>query len=378
LIILIDKGGTRMNAKPIAAARAGRNVARFPTRFALLAAVAALLLAPVALNAADPEGSKPAAKSSAVTLEAIAGSAVKRVVLSEKAAERLGIETGKVGEAPVIRKQMVSGLITAAVDKLPEKKPSGGTFGRISQAGVAPVQTAAESAAAAKPGVGSANFGKVVAIAPATAIGFQKLGGVGSLGKAIAAPALLPAATLAGDSPDGAATAAAAPIPQSNAPIVGDAWVQVALSPGEWERLTKDKPAHLLALSTRNKLGNELLAQPSGMEPVEDAKRSMLMVYYVVPGKDHGLSMNSRVRVELPLAGNEEKQKVVPYSAVYYDGKGGAWVYVNTNPLTFERQRIAVERVAGDVAVLSDGPPVGTPIVTVGASLLYGAEIFGK
>jgi hypothetical protein len=104
----------------------------------------------------------------------------------------------------------------------------------------------------------------------------------------------------------------------------------------------------------------------------------MLMVYYIVPGKDHGLSMNSRVRVELPLAGNEDKQKIVPYSAVYYDGKGGAWVYVSTNPFTFERQRIAVARVAGEVAVLSDGPPIGTPIVTLGASLLYGAEIFGK
>jgi hypothetical protein len=37
-----------------------------------------------------------------------------------------------------------------------------------------------------------------------------------------------------------------------------------------------------------------------------------------------------------------------------------------------------VERVAGDLAVLSGGPPVGTPIVTVGAPLLFGTEIFGK
>jgi hypothetical protein len=37
-----------------------------------------------------------------------------------------------------------------------------------------------------------------------------------------------------------------------------------------------------------------------------------------------------------------------------------------------------VERVVGDLAVLSDGPPVGTPVVTVGAALLYGTEIFGK
>ena len=69
---------------------------------------------------------------------------------------------------------------------------------------------------------------------------------------------------------------------------------------------------------------------------------------------------------------------MVPYGAVYYDAKGAPWVYVNTAPLTFERRRIGVERIEGDVAVLSEGPPVGTPVVTVGAALLYGAEVFGK
>jgi hypothetical protein len=53
-------------------------------------------------------------------------------------------------------------------------------------------------------------------------------------------------------------------------------------------------------------------------------------------------------------------------------------VYVNTKPLVFERQRISVERIVGDLAVVSKGPDVGTPIVTVGAPLLYGAEVFGK
>ena len=34
--------------------------------------------------------------------------------------------------------------------------------------------------------------------------------------------------------------------------------------------------------------------------------------------------------------------------------------------------------VVGNLAVLSDGPAVGTSVVTVGASLLYGTEIYGK
>jgi hypothetical protein len=131
-------------------------------------------------------------------------------------------------------------------------------------------------------------------------------------------------------------------------------------------------------LAVSDKPFNELSAVPSGLQPVEDAKRSMLTLYYMVPGKDHGLTLNKRMRVELQQSGSDQRYKVVPYGAVYYDAKGATWAYVNTGPLTFERRPIGVERVVGDLAVLSDGPSVGTPVVVVGAPLLYGAEIFGK
>jgi len=160
-------------------------------------------------------------------------------------------------------------------------------------------------------------------------------------------------------------------------PVASSLWVFVALSPGEWRKVAKDKPALLLPLATRNGF-KKVWAKPSGTEPVEDIKRSMLSVYYVVSGIDHGLTVNHRMRVELQLAGGAQKRKVVPYSAVLYDAKGNAWVYVNTQPLAYERQRIVVERIEGDLAVLSDGPAVGTPVVTVGAPLLHGAEVFKK
>ncbi|RZL88358.1 MAG: hypothetical protein EOP82_23290 [Variovorax sp.] len=316
---------------------------------ALRAAVAMLLLAPAAALAAGPGPSKPAGKNTAVTLEAIAGSTVKRVVLSAKAAERLGIETGRVGEESIVHKQMVSGLVTAAADKPPAAKPGGGgTFGGFAQAGGTPSGVAAVAA--------------VVAATPAEQ---QRPGPAPSvLGTVVTASSQQPTP--------------AAPSTRANIPILGDAWVLVSLSAAEWERLAKDKPARLLPLATRDNPGGDLLAQPSGIAPVEDAKRSMLSLYYIVPGADHGLTLNSRLRVELQISGTEDKKKVVPYSAVYYDGKGAAWVYVNTKPLTFERQRVNVERIVHDVAILSGGPAVGTPVVTVGASLLFGTEIFGK
>ena len=104
----------------------------------------------------------------------------------------------------------------------------------------------------------------------------------------------------------------------------------------------------------------------------------MLTVYYVVLKKNNGLTMNDRMRVKLTLSGSGRTEKVAPYGAVYYDGKGLPWVYVQTKPLTYERKRIVVDRIVGDDAVLKDGPPLGTQVVSVGASLLFGAEVIYK
>jgi hypothetical protein len=65
---------------------------------------------------------------------------------------------------------------------------------------------------------------------------------------------------------------------------------------------------------------------------------------------------------------------VVPYSAVMYDKAGDTWAYTNPEGRTFVRASITVDRIEGDVAILSDGPPVGTLVVAVGAAELWGVE----
>ena len=69
--------------------------------------------------------------------------------------------------------------------------------------------------------------------------------------------------------------------------------------------------------------------------------------------------------------------KVVPYSAIIYDLHGQAWVYTNPAPLTFVRVGISVDYIDGDLVVLSQGPPSGTAVVTVGVPELYGTEFEG-
>jgi hypothetical protein len=87
---------------------------------------------------------------------------------------------------------------------------------------------------------------------------------------------------------------------------------------------------------------------------------------------DAALTLGQKVFVRQP--GGGANAMVVPYSAVIYDVKGDSWLYTNPKPLEFARQKIVIERILGDVAVLSDGPPAGTQIVSVGAAELMGVE----
>jgi hypothetical protein len=68
---------------------------------------------------------------------------------------------------------------------------------------------------------------------------------------------------------------------------------------------------------------------------------------------------------------------VLPYSAVIYGLHGETWAYIR-NPgadsLTFVRHPITVDYIDGGLAILADGPPVGTHVVTVGAQMLYGTD----
>jgi hypothetical protein len=68
------------------------------------------------------------------------------------------------------------------------------------------------------------------------------------------------------------------------------------------------------------------------------------------------------------------KSKVIPYKSVVYDAEGNEYAYTSPEPLTFVRREIDVDHVTGDSAVLSDGPPAGTEVVTVGAAQVYGTE----
>jgi hypothetical protein len=68
------------------------------------------------------------------------------------------------------------------------------------------------------------------------------------------------------------------------------------------------------------------------------------------------------------------KKKVVPYAALIYGLYGETWVYTNPEPLVYVREAVTVDFIEGDMAVLLEGPPAGTAVVTAGGAELFGAE----
>ena len=102
------------------------------------------------------------------------------------------------------------------------------------------------------------------------------------------------------------------------------------------------------------------------------------LTFKIRSGMQRGLAPGQRVGVKFAAPGSETPKKVVPYSAVIYGASGDAWVYTSPEPAVFVRRQVTIEDIDDGTAVLSDGPPVGTQVVTVGAAELYGAELHAK
>ena len=105
--------------------------------------------------------------------------------------------------------------------------------------------------------------------------------------------------------------------------------------------------------------------EPAKLEPIKgtDVQR---VIFDAEGAKRIGLQT-------APIRQNGEGT-VIPYDAVIYNSDGKTYTYTAPEPLTFVRQEISIDHVVGDSAMLSDGPPAGTEVVTVGAAEVYGTE----
>ena len=159
-------------------------------------------------------------------------------------------------------------------------------------------------------------------------------------------------------------------------PIGPALWIRVALSESESESVNRDRPASVIPLSVD--ADDPLSVDADGGLPGLTAQAAASgigdpdgVLYYTVPGAS-SLTPGTPVLVELEVAASE--RLIVPYGSVIYDPQGRTWIYINTEPLVFIRHRINIDYIDGDEAFLTDGPPAGTEVVTVGAGELSGVE----
>lgn len=264
-------------------------------RWATAIVVIFAALQPVACTKA-PAANKKTAPS---RLEPIEGSDFKRVILTEKAAERLDIQTVAVRAEPVTRVRRVGGEVVAL---------------------------------SAKP-----------AATPDTTSGAQD-----------AAQGLIR--------------------------------VRVNLSQGELNQVDPSQPARVWNLADDEEDGDE---EEAGLEAkldddiggIDDAEETegpagSASLYYAVdtPPSGKALVPGQPVFVNLTLTGSGIERKIVPFAALIYGVHGETWVYTNPETLAFVRAPVTVDYIEDGQAFLTEGPPVGTEVVTVGGSLLYGAE----
>lgn len=155
----------------------------------------------------------------------------------------------------------------------------------------------------------------------------------------------------------------------------GQGLVRVALARGAWNSMDHAQPARVLLQADDDEDEGFLaeLAEPPDFDDSGEDDEDETFYFTVVSGQQ-GLTEGQPVFVKLPLAESGVQGLVVPYSAVVYGLHGETWAYTNPEPLTFIRHPITVEYIEGGQAFLSDGPPIGTSVVTVGAQLLYGAD----
>jgi RND family efflux transporter MFP subunit len=154
-------------------------------------------------------------------------------------------------------------------------------------------------------------------------------------------------------------------------------WVKVPVYVGELAEIADREPARINNLADPPGAPG-VKANPVQSPPTAQAQASAVDLYYELANPEGKYRPGERVSVLVPLKG-DDKSLSIPWSAVVHDIYGGTWVYVQTAPRTYARQRVQVRYVVGDRAVLAEGPAVGALVVTEGAAELFGTEFgFGK
>jgi hypothetical protein len=123
--------------------------------------------------------------------------------------------------------------------------------------------------------------------------------------------------------------------------------------------------ALLLAACGEAPSDEHVIDEPATVQEVEDGEVARVTITQKAA---------ERLDIQTAVVETAGKRTVVPSAAVIVDPAGDFWVFTNPEPLVFVRHKISIDYEDGNQAFLTDGPPAGSKIVTVGVAELYGTE----
>lgn len=113
---------------------------------------------------------------------------------------------------------------------------------------------------------------------------------------------------------------------------------------------------------------------PEAKFQVEKSEGDNVVRIRLEPGVAQRLLLRTEPVANLTGAGASAGTRALPYGGLLYQPDGTTFVYTNPEPDVYVHEAVTVDRVNGDVAVISSGPAQGTPVVTDGAAELMGME----
>jgi RND family efflux transporter MFP subunit len=172
-------------------------------------------------------------------------------------------------------------------------------------------------------------------------------------------------------------TAGAGQVVAANAPLMTVArldrlWVRAPIFAGDASQVAAGAEAQVDVLDN----GPDRVSIPARRvtsPPSADPAAASVDLYFEL-ARVGNLRPGQRVSITVTLRGASASRLVVPLSAVAYDQFGGAWVYVRKEATRYTRERVEIERAAGEWAVLVRGPTAGSQVVSVGVAELFGTE----
>ncbi len=149
-------------------------------------------------------------------------------------------------------------------------------------------------------------------------------------------------------------------------------WIKVPVYVGDLATIDTKKPARVHSLA--DFVGAETQTAQLVVAPFSADPESVTVdLFYELSNADHSYRPGQKVGVTLSLK-DTKQSLVVPYSSILYDMYGSSWVYLNTEPQVYVRQRVELYHVLDELAILSRGPAVGAKVVSAGAAELFGTE----